>query len=318
MVLCEISNLTNSPVTDFLISWGVLTLLGGVSMAVLSGSIFYYYYCNVSYDTWTRKLNPEFPTPQKVRLEIRQMLKSLLAATLVPALTLILSQEKYKHLGLAKAYCGYAPAEGVEVPWGLSAGAYLVAQFLVFWVVSDFFEWAYHQVGHRFSFTWAIHRHHHVFYNPSPFSVISDEWADQLVRTSPLLFIPMALPTNIDLLFAQFALLFYAYGVYLHWGYETPLISAHNPIINGSYEHYYHHAFSGGSTPIFTGFFFKCWDQMVGTVATGECVCTVCEIKRGKRSPEAWKKVVVPDYSVLLSTAFWAERDEVEGGKKVE
>lgn len=56
---------------------------------------------------------------------------------------------------------------------------------------------------------------------------------------------------------AQFAAFFYAYGVYLHFGFESAWISAHNTIINGSYEHYYHHAYSGGSTPLHTGFFFK-------------------------------------------------------------
>ena len=124
------------------------------------------------------------------------------------------------------------------------------------------------------------------------------------MRTAPLLLIPMALPTNIDLLFAQFSLLFYAYGVYLHWGFESPLISAHNYWINGSYEHWYHHAFSAGSTPIFTGFFFKLWDRAVGTVQTSQCVCSICERKAGRRSLAAWKKVKKPDYTVLLKPSF--------------
>ena len=252
MVLCEIANLTASPLVDFAITWAVLTLLGGVSMALLSGSVFWLYYANPTYERWQRKHNPEFPTARKVRLEIRQMLKSLMAATLVPAATLLLSQERFRHLGLTQAYCGLAPPQGMAVPWGLSPAAYLAAQFAVFWVASDFFEWGYHQIGHRFSWCWAIHRHHHVcacsvaaprvrapwvrswltgshshahthslctlaVYNPSPFSVISDEAADQLVRTAPLILLPWLMPANIDLLFAQFAVLFYGYGVYLHW-----------------------------------------------------------------------------------------------------
>lgn len=162
MVLCEIANLTASPLVDFAITWGVLTLLGGVSMALLSGSVFWLYYANPTYERWQRKHNPEFPTAKKVRLEIRQMLKSLMAATLVPAATLLLSQERFRHLGLTQAYCGLAPPQGMAVPWGLSPAAYLAAQFAVFWVASDFFEWGYHQIGHRFSWCWAIHRHHHV------------------------------------------------------------------------------------------------------------------------------------------------------------
>jgi len=160
MVLCEISNLTNSPLLDFAIAWSTLTLLGGASIFLMSGTVFYYYYACVTFEKWKRKLNPEFPSAAKVRLEIQQMFKSLMAATLVPSLTLVLSQEKFLSLGLTKAYCGLEPHG--EVPWGLSPAGYLLAQFFVFWVVSDFFEWAYHQVGHRFSWCWAIHRHHHV------------------------------------------------------------------------------------------------------------------------------------------------------------
>ena len=150
--------------------------------------------------------------------------------------------------------------------------------------------------------------------NPTPFSVISDEWADQIVRTLPLLAWPMLLPTNIDLLFAQFSLLFYAYGVYLHWGYESTLISAHNPIINGAYEHWYHHARSGARNPMYTGFFFKLWDQLVGTVAKGDCVCSRCEVAAGRRTEKEWAKVRVPDYGVLLQASFWAPSKWEEGG----
>ena len=192
-------------------------------------------------------------------------------------------------------------------------------------------------------------------YNPSPFSVISDEWADQIVRTLPLLAWPLIMPTNMcvvrfcerkqcahssrptksntptanpralprpsnlrDLLFAQFSLLFYAYGVYLHWGFETPLISAHNPIINGAYEHWYHHAKSGANTPIYTGFFFKLWDQLVGTSQTEPCVCSRCEVAAGRRSKKQWEKVTVPDYSVLLQPSFWLAREAAAGAAPAE
>ena len=48
------------------------------------------------------------------------------------------------------------------------------------WAGSDFYEFFYHRLGHvNFTF-WQQHKHHHVFYNPSPFSVIADEWVDQV------------------------------------------------------------------------------------------------------------------------------------------
>lgn len=38
---------------------------------------------------------------------------------------------------------------------------------------------------------------------------------------------PLLGPTNMDLLFFIFASLFYGYGVYLHSGYESPLVRVH-------------------------------------------------------------------------------------------
>jgi hypothetical protein len=51
--------------------------------------------------------------------------------------------------------------------------------------------------------------------------------------------------------------LFYGYGTFLHWGYESTILDAHNPICNTAYQHYYHHAQSYINKPIYTGFFFK-------------------------------------------------------------
>ena len=42
----------------------------------------------------------------------------------------------------------------------------------------DFIEWFYHHLGHRYSALWEVHRHHHKFFNPSPFAVIADEVSD--------------------------------------------------------------------------------------------------------------------------------------------
>ena len=44
------------------------------------------------------------------------------------------------------------------------------------------------------------------------------------------------MPTNLDLLFGVFVLFFYGYGTVLHWGFEFEFLSAHQSIINGSYE----------------------------------------------------------------------------------
>ena len=95
----------------------------------------------------------------------------------------------------------------------------------------------YHVLGHSLSDFWAQHKHHHKFYNPTPFSVIADEWADQIARSSPLFLFPLVMPVNYDLLFFQFAVFFYGYGTYLHLGHEVRLLSCDNPVINTSFQH---------------------------------------------------------------------------------
>lgn len=219
------------------------------------------------------------------------MIKGLSVATLCPAFTLMASK-----WGISKGYCSTALLNpNLEAPS-------LVFQAFVIFFFTDAYEYIYHWMGHRFSLLWNIHKHHHLFFNPSPFAVIADEWADQFVRTWPMVIIPLVMPTDMDLLFAIFATLFYGYGVYLHWGYETPWLTAHNPIFNTAYHHYMHHAISAKNRPIYTGFFFKLWDQVFDTNYPDKCACFLCRPLRTKKD---WEEVLKPDYSVLLSPTWW-------------
>lgn len=200
--------------------------------------------------------------------------------------------------GTNKGFCGVSEKYG----WG-----YHAALLCGIWVSVDFAEFLWHHLGHRYSSLWNVHKHHHVFPNPSPFAVIADEPPDQIVRASPLVVIPLLVPTNQDLIFFQFVIMFYLYGTYLHWGYESPRLSAHNGWINTSYHHYMHHALSIKNKPFYTGFFFTCWDTLFGTNYPGECKCARCSQAAGKRTPAQYAKVAKPDYSVMLSPAWWAE-----------
>lgn len=230
-----------------------------------------------------------------VRQEVLTTLACGALSTACPALALHLSAS-----GHLRGYCG--------APHGL---AYEVASFAAMMVACDSFEWAYHWAGHRLPALWARHRHHHVFYNPSPFAVIADDYVDQVVRAAPMLVLPAVAAVNIDVLFLSFAALFYAYGAYLHWGHETDWPDAHHPWINTAYQHYLHHAKSGSRTPYHTGFFIKLWDQLAGgdktaeDKARGACGCVKCARARGERSRAKWDALPKPDYSPLLSARFW-------------
>lgn len=286
MVLCEL--MSGAP-ESFLATWGFISFLTMLSVIFFSGSVFLHYYVRPTYEKWCYKINPKFPTAQDVRLEITQTMKGVVAAACAPSLSLYLSQN-----GASYAYCGVG-----EMGWG-----YLITSFFVSWIIADAFEFGYHYLGHSVSAMWQVHKHHHRFYNPSPFSVIADEPMDQFVRALPMALFPMVAPVNMDMLFVQFGVFFYAYGVYLHWGYEFESLDAHHPWINTSYHHYAHHALSVKNKPYHTGFYIQLWDKMAGSVLK-DCRCSKCARAKGERTLEAWEKVAKPDYSPLLSPSFW-------------
>ena len=124
-----------------------------------------------------------------VKEEIQQMYKGMFTATVCPALTLWMASKGY-----SQAYCGVSETHGANR---------LFLELVVIVIGSDFFEFLYHWLGHRLSFMWAVHKHHHVFYNPSPFAVIADEYVDQFVRSTPLFLLPVIMPINIDLMFGE-------------------------------------------------------------------------------------------------------------------
>jgi len=177
--------------------------------------------------------------------------------------------------------------------------------FFLIWIGVDLYEFSYHRIGHTFETFWKIHKPHHRFFNPSPFAVIADEWQDQFARAFPLLALPLIMPMNMDLLFFEFALFFYCYGTYLHWGYEFEWLDAHHPWINTSFQHYCHHAVSVVKKPYHTGFFFKIWDKIAGSCYDERCFCAKCERDAGHRTQQAFNEILKPDYRVLLTLSFW-------------
>jgi len=290
-MLCEIG-----ASYGFVALWVTMTVSGFVSMIILSSILFYPLYVKPTFEIWKWKSNPKFPSPALVKKEIVQMTKGLAVATLCPAIALMASGQNYDTFGF-RGYCGDPLNYGIM--------RHLWQAFIII-AFTEFYEYGYHWLGHRFAIFWTIHRHHHSFYNPSPFAVIADEWTDQLVRTWPMIILPLLLPINMDLLFGIFASLFYGYGVYLHSGYEWSGLSAHNPIFNTSYHHYTHHAISAIGRPIYTGFFVKLCDWLFSTTYD-KCSCVEC---RPKRTLEEWKETEKPDYSVLLQPSYWL-KDEV-------
>ncbi|KAJ3386041.1 c-5 sterol desaturase [Lobulomyces angularis] len=238
------------------------------------------------------KTNPKYPNPKMVKLEITQMLKGLLSATICPSISLYMATHH-----MSNSFCGFG---------GFSL-SYNLFTFVLVWILTDFYEFFYHRLGHTTDLGWSQHKFHHKFFNPTPFAVIADEYIDQFARALPLVFIPILIPINLDMLFFQYAIFFYGYGVYLHWGHELTYIDAHHPYINSSYHHYAHHALSVKNKPYYTGFYFKIWDQLFGSLYKGECIC--CKCLKNEKTLEKFNAVQKYDYSCLLDIQFWIDED---------
>jgi len=192
-MLCEINTFGN-----IFVSYIVICLLTIVTTAILSGSAFYYYYSKPTYEKWTRKSNPLYPEVDKVRDEIIQTLKGIASAAICPAISMWMGSNGYN-----QAYCNVEP----------HGYLWLLIQFLIIWIGTDFCEFYYHRLGHTTNWGWVQHKYHHIFYNPTPWAVIADEYVDQFVRAVPLIIFPIIMPTNIDLMFITFTTFFYGYGV---------------------------------------------------------------------------------------------------------
>ena len=274
---------------SFVTTWLAFSFLGFLSIAFSSAFVFKYYYIDSTFQKWKNKINPEYPSPEKVRDEIILMLKGLAFSALCPTISLYLSSH-----GMSKAYCTFSEENHESLLDHVTQLAWIT-------LCSDFYEWFYHRLGHVYKPFWRVHRHHHIFFNPTPFSVISDEYIDQFARATPLIVFPLLVPVNMELMFFIYSVFFYFYGVYLHSGHELECLGAHHPIINTTYQHYVHHAKSVYGKPYHTGFFLKLWDQMAGSVYPDPaCDCVQCQRKQnGERTVEQFNKIVKPDYSVL-------------------
>ncbi len=184
-MLCEISNSSGN---NFLLTWLILSLITLIMLMIISSILFYHSYVKISYSKWLKKSNPKYPHPLNVRMEIILMLKGIFSGTFCPSLTLYLMSKNQ-----LKGYCGIDP-----YGW-----FYLIITFFLSWFLVDLFEFLYHRMGHTYDLLWNVHKSHHQFYNPTPFSVIAEDYLDQIVGASPLFLIPLIVPINIDLLFFQ-------------------------------------------------------------------------------------------------------------------
>jgi sterol desaturase/sphingolipid hydroxylase (fatty acid hydroxylase superfamily) len=288
--------------------WGLLQVWAAYATFVyvvltgLSTLCFIYYYVYPTYDKWRFKSNPKYPSPTYVMGEF--FLGGLLGpptVTLAPAIHLYLIAN-----GTFRHHCD------TPLTW-----QYRLFSAVVVIVITDFYEWAWHYCGHWLDRLWVVHKHHHKYYNPTPFGTIADYPFDNIMRSLyPIIdysvaFCVVGLPLDVDIVYIAAGIINMGWGMYLHCGHELAAIPYDHPFLNTSFQHYAHHAVSVKNKPYHTGFFVKAWDQLAGSIYQGEQVIPALEDQKlGNRSRERWESEVkpsLPDYTLLASPHYWLQ-----------
>jgi Delta7-sterol 5-desaturase len=278
---------------SFLPLWGLLSLLSLLTLSLCSTALFYSLYLTPTYSLWKYKINPKFPSIQKIKEEILVMLQGILFSTICPALSIYLTRIDHGY--------GYCEIQQHGFLW-------LTISFFLVWFGSDFYEFLYHYLGHYYPFMWRLHKGHHSFSNPTPFAVIADNPIDQFFRAAPILFFPLLFPVHLEMIFFMYSILFYINGLIQHSGYDIPYIDSHSTLILTSYHHYLHHAKSIIHKPLYNGQLFQIWDQLFDSVDTSprsQCLCSRCARERGERTYEQWLAIEKPNYFPLFTLNFW-------------
>jgi len=296
-----LSVINNGGFTGWLAIWMLAT---GFTYLVLTGgclACFRHYYMKPSYDKWRFKTNPKYPPPTYVLGEF--FLGGILGP---PTVTVMASLHLFLiGNGTLKHHC--------DTP---QTWSYRIFSAIVVIAVTDLYEWGWHYLGHYVESLWAVHRHHHKYYNPTPFGTIADWPMDNFMRSlyvivvNAVSYCVIGMPLDLDMVYFVFSFMVGAYGMYLHSGHELECLPHDHRIFNTCYQHYVHHAVSVKNKPYHTGFFVKIWDDLAGSVYRGEQVIPAIEDQKlGNRSRERWEKEVapnLPDYSVLFSPKWWA------------
>lgn len=292
----------------WLFVWCCYTAFCYLGFSTLLIPWFAHFYVYPTYDKWRRKSNPKYPSPKSVIGEIFMgVVLANPSVTFAPSIHLALISN-----GTLRHHCD------TPLTWQYRVYSFVMVLFIV-----DLYSWTWHFLGHYVGSLWSVHKHHHRFANPTPFSTIADLPPDNIVRSLYMIVVNVisygivGLPVDVDVLYFVTAIIIGVYGMYFHCGHEFESLPYNHPILNTSYQHYVHHALSYRNKPYYTGFVFKIWDDIAGAHYHGKEVIPALEDQKlGNRSFERWEKEVMPllpDYGVLLSPSFWCRhwRDAV-------
>ena len=144
--------------------WQIWLLVQAATIVVIylsSGYAFYKLYApsQVSHSKWQYKSSEKFPSVLTVRKEIEKTSKGAIFATILPSLSIYLRDEKYMHCYCGEKNGGLSGNDSDAIAFFPSGEEMLrrIFQFAVVVAFTDFYEFAYHYLGHKCDLGWVIH-----------------------------------------------------------------------------------------------------------------------------------------------------------------
>jgi sterol desaturase/sphingolipid hydroxylase (fatty acid hydroxylase superfamily) len=215
---------------EYFIKWNFISLFSLIASVMIGwymlicGGLYYLLYLSSKKQNMAKwKTQLKYPDAKTVNREIVDGCVSSIAASLNVSLSVWFACRKYNNM-----YDDFS----------LYSIGYNILSLVMLWSITEVFEWYFHYLSHNNKYLWAIHKNHHMYPNPTPFSVLSDHPVDMFVKSSPLLF-----PIHYLTLFMWFTFINFFYGVYLHGGFEFDFLpSRYSKYLISSWHHNTHHA----------------------------------------------------------------------------
>lgn len=233
----------------FYFLWPVLAVIGVGWYLLICGGLYLLLNRSGFAETALRWKTQRQPTrPSQVRGEIIDGLVSMSMVMGCVAISFWCSYNGYNQL--------YASPSDYPL-WAIPLSIFAV------FLIMEIFEWTFHWACHKNSLLWNVHKHHHRYSNPTPFGVMADNPVDMFIKASPILWIPFLFPIWDVALIGTFAVINFAYGTYLHAGFDPPwMTSPHSRYLVSAWHHNEHHS---GSVDTNFGFFTAFMDIVFKT-----------------------------------------------------
>ena len=136
---------------------------------------------------------------------------------------------------------------------------YFIVSLVLMVVIHDtYFYWTHRLIHHKYLFR-VVHKVHHQFTNPTPWSAFSFHPLEAVLSMGVIPIIIFCIPWHQSALIA-FITFMTLYDVYIHLGYDLKQLQL-GKWQNTAADHNHHHQ----NARVNFGLYFRLWDQLMGT-----------------------------------------------------